>query len=110
MGLGLFPRLEERLHQRVGSVSASDQQMPAIGRALMTELRLSRIDGVAPGLMPKMVDACYEAIAAPESKGLTILLAEQSTDRALEVAGQACVLESGRAVYQAPRGQGAIRT
>lgn len=100
--LALFPRLAGRLQQRAGSLSGGEQQMLAIGRALMAEPRLLMIDEVSLGLMPKMVDVCYEAIASLKAQGLTILLVEQSTDRALEVADRVCVLESGRAVYQAP--------
>ncbi len=99
--LALFPRLAARLRQRAGSLSGGEQQMLAIGRALMAEPRLLMIDEVSLGLMPKMVDACYEAIVSLRARGLTVLLVEQSTDRALEVADQVCVLESGRAVYQA---------
>ncbi len=99
--LDLFPRLAERLDQRAGSLSGGEQQMVAIGRALMAEPRLLLIDEMSLGLMPKMVDACYEAIVALKRRGMTILLVEQSTSRALAVADRLSVLESGRAVYQA---------
>ncbi len=99
MVIELFPRLGERLGQAAGSLSGGEQQMLAIGRALMAEPRLLMIDEVSLGLMPKMIDVCYEAIAALKADGMTILLVEQSTKRALEVADRVCVLESGRQVW-----------
>ena len=97
--LDLFPRLGERLGQMAGSLSGGEQQMLAIGRALMAEPRLLMIDEVSLGLMPKMIDVCYAAIAALKAEGMTILLVEQSTKRALDVADRVCVLESGRQVW-----------
>ena len=96
----LLPRLAERAGQSAGSLSGGEQQMLAIGRALMAEPRLLMIDEVSLGLMPKMVALCYQAIARLKAEGMTILLVEQSTSRALGVADQVCVLESGRAVWQ----------
>ncbi len=98
--LALFPRLAERLTQLAGSMSGGEQQMLAIGRALMAEPRFLMIDEVSLGLMPAVVDVCYEAIAALKQEGMTILLVEQSTQRAFEVADDVCVLESGRAVWR----------
>ena len=98
--LTLFPRLGERLGQLAGSLSGGEQQMLAIGRALMAEPRLLMVDELSLGLMPKMVELCFEALAALKRDGLTILLVEQNTARALEVADQVTVLESGRAVWQ----------
>ena len=98
--LALFPRLGERLDQPAGSLSGGEQQMLAIGRALMAEPRLLMIDEVSLGLMPKMVDICYDAIATLKARGMTILLVEQSTERAFAVADRVCVLESGRDVWQ----------
>jgi branched-chain amino acid transport system ATP-binding protein len=96
----LFPRLAERRRQRAGSLSGGEQQMLAIGRALMTEPRLLMIDELSLGLMPKMVDLCYEALATLKTTGLTVLLVEQNTARVLAVADRICVLESGRAVWR----------
>ncbi|HSS65574.1 MAG TPA: ATP-binding cassette domain-containing protein, partial [Gammaproteobacteria bacterium] len=96
----LFPRIAERSRQAAGSLSGGEQQMVAIGRALMAAPRLLMIDEVSLGLMPKMVDICYRAIARLKDEGMTILLVEQSTQRALEISDQVCVLESGRAVWQ----------
>ncbi|WP_254055034.1 ABC transporter ATP-binding protein [Kiloniella sp. EL199] len=100
MVFALFPRLTERLKQPAGTLSGGEQQMLAIGRAMMTEPRFLMIDEVSLGLMPKMVDVCYNAIEHLKSQGVTILLVEQNTRRALEVADQVCVLESGNAVWQ----------
>ena len=97
---GLFPRLAERRGQLAGSLSGGEQQMLAIGRALMAAPRFLMIDELSLGLMPKMVDLCYEAVARLKAEGLTILLVEQSTARALAVADRVCVLESGESVWQ----------
>ncbi len=96
----LFPRIAERRKQAAGSLSGGEQQMVAIGRALMAEPKLLMVDEVSLGLMPKMVDICYHAIARLKGEGMTVLLVEQSTQRALEISDHACVLESGRAVWQ----------
>ena len=95
-----FPRLGERFNQPAGSLSGGEQQMLAIGRALMSQPKLLLIDELSLGLMPKMIDICYGAIAALKEKGMTIILVEQSTQRALEVADDVTVLESGRAVWR----------
>ncbi len=97
--LELFPRLSGRLKQQAGSLSGGEQQMLSIGRAMMAEPDLLLIDELSLGLMPKVIDICYEAISELKAAGLTILLVEQSTQRALEVADQVCVLESGRSVW-----------
>jgi branched-chain amino acid transport system ATP-binding protein len=97
--LDLFPRLGERLGQVAGSLSGGEQQMLSIGRALMSKPKLLLIDELSLGLMPKIIDICYDAIAELKKAGLTILLVEQSTQRALEVADHVCVLESGKAVW-----------
>ncbi|MBW2433456.1 MAG: ABC transporter ATP-binding protein [Deltaproteobacteria bacterium] len=98
--LTLFPRLRERLDQLAGSLSGGEQQMLSIGRAMMSRPQLLLVDELSLGLMPKMIDICYEAISELKSKGLTILLIEQSTQRALEVADHVCVLESGKTVWK----------
>jgi branched-chain amino acid transport system ATP-binding protein len=98
--LAMFPRLAERLDQRAGSLSGGEQQMLAIGRALMSEPELLLVDELSLGLMPKMIDICYDVIAELRRGGLTIVLVEQSTQLALHVADQVCVLESGRAVWR----------
>ena len=98
--LTLFPRLGERLGQVAGSLSGGEQQMLSIGRAMMSQPEMLLIDELSLGLMPKMIDICYEAINELKRKGLTILLIEQSTQRALDVADRVCVLESGKVVWK----------
>jgi branched-chain amino acid transport system ATP-binding protein len=97
---GLFPRLSERRTQLAGSLSGGEQQMLAIGRALMAEPRLLLVDELSLGLMPKMVDLCLDALLRLKREGLTILLVEQNTARALDVADKVCVMSSGVQVYQ----------
>lgn len=98
--LEIFPRLKERLKQQAGSLSGGEQQMLAIGRALMADPELLIIDELSLGLMPKIIDLCYEAILDLKKDSVTILLVEQNTTRALEVSDNVCILESGRAVWQ----------
>jgi branched-chain amino acid transport system ATP-binding protein len=74
--------------------------MLAIGRALMAEPRLLLVDELSLGLMPKMVDLCLDALVRLRHEGLTMILVEQNTARALDVADRVCVLASGVAVYQ----------
>jgi branched-chain amino acid transport system ATP-binding protein len=97
---GIFPRLHERRTQLAGSLSGGEQQMLAIGRALMAEPRLLLVDELSLGLMPKMVDLCLNALLQLKQEGLTILLVEQNTARALDVADKVCVMSSGVQVYQ----------
>ena len=97
---GTFPRLHERRTQLAGSLSGGEQQMLAIGRALMAEPRLLLVDELSLGLMPKMVDLCLDALLALKRDGLTIVLVEQNTARALDVADKVCVMSSGVLVYQ----------
>ena len=98
--LSLFPRLGERLHFLAGNLSGGEQQMLAIGRALMTRPKLMMIDELSLGLMPKVIDLCYSALKQLRADGMTILLVEQNTDRVLAVADDVCVLESGHVVWQ----------
>lgn len=98
--LGLFPRLAERLTSLAGNLSGGEQQMLAIGRALMTRPKLIMIDELSLGLMPKVIDLCYQALKRLQADGMTILLVEQNTDRVLASATDVCVLESGRVVWQ----------
>jgi branched-chain amino acid transport system ATP-binding protein len=98
----LFPRLFERRTQLAASLSGGEQQMLAIGRALMSMPRLLLVDELSLGLMPKMVDLCLDALKRLNKEGLAILLVEQNTSRALDVADQVCVLASGRSVFSGP--------
>jgi branched-chain amino acid transport system ATP-binding protein len=96
---GYFPRLYERRSQLAGSLSGGEQQMLAIGRALMAEPRLLLVDELSLGLMPKMVDLCLDVLMRLKDEGLSILLIEQNTARALDVADRVCVLSSGVQVF-----------
>jgi len=96
---GYFPRLYERRKQHAGSLSGGEQQMLAIGRALMAEPRLLLVDELSLGLMPKMVDLCLEVLVKLKGEGLSILLVEQNTALALDVADRVCVLSSGAQVF-----------
>ena len=97
--LSLFPRLRERLGSLAANLSGGEQQMLSIGRALMARPKLIMIDELSLGLMPKMVDLCYDALLRLKQDGMTILLVEQNTDRVLSGADHVCVLESGRTVW-----------
>ncbi len=98
--VALFPRLGERLTSLAGNLSGGEQQMLAIGRALMARPRFIMIDELSLGLMPKVIDLCYAALQKLRADGMTVLLVEQNTERALAVADDICVLESGHAVWQ----------
>ncbi|RJR47951.1 MAG: ABC transporter ATP-binding protein [Desulfobacteraceae bacterium] len=101
----LFPRLAERHKQIAGSLSGGEQQMLAIGRALMSKPKFLLVDELSLGLMPKMVDLCFEALLTLKRNGLTILLVEQNTARALDIADEVCILASGRLVYRGSSGE-----
>src|ERR671936_1298467 len=91
----LFPRLKEREKQKAGTMSGGEQQMLAIGRALMSEPKLLLLDGPSMGLAPVLVERIYETIAEINAQGNTILLVEQNANFALEVAARGYVLETG---------------
>ncbi|HVY44085.1 MAG TPA: ABC transporter ATP-binding protein [Hyphomicrobiaceae bacterium] len=95
---GVFPRLAERRKQRAGTMSGGERQMLAVGRALMSDPKLLLLDEPSLGLAPAIVESMYETFALLHREGLTILLAEQSVDLALEVAERAYVLQVGRSV------------
>ena len=99
----LFPRLKERRLQKAGLMSGGEQQMLAIGRAMMANPRLLLLDEPSLGLSPKMVLTVFEAIGAlARTANLSILLVEQNTRAALSVAGRGYVLVNGRIVHQGP--------
>ncbi len=91
----LFPRLKERAGQLAGTLSGGEQQMLAIGRALMSRPRLLLLDEPSMGLAPIMVQKIFEVIRAVAAQGMTILLIEQNAKLALEVSQRAYVMESG---------------
>jgi branched-chain amino acid transport system ATP-binding protein len=101
----LFPRLAERRTQIASSLSGGEQQMLAMGRALMAEPKLLLIDELSLGLMPKMVDLCFDALATLRKDGVTILLVEQNTQRALDFADQVCVITSGALAFSGTAAQ-----
>jgi branched-chain amino acid transport system ATP-binding protein len=98
----LFPRLRERLSQRAETLSGGEQQMLAIGRALMTQPRLLMLDEPSQGIMPRLVDDIFAAIRRIRDLGMTILLVEQRLAEALEIADRAYVLQTGRVVMTGP--------
>jgi branched-chain amino acid transport system ATP-binding protein len=97
---GLFPILEERQAQYAGSLSGGQQQMLAIGRALMGGPRLLLLDEPSLGLAPVIVTQVFDALRRLNAAGLTILLVEQNAHKALEVTNRAYVIEQGRVVHQ----------
>ena len=98
----LFPVLDERRTQLAGSLSGGEQQMCAIGRALMARPRLLMLDEPTLGLAPVLVARIFETVRAINSQGVTVLLVEQNVRQALTLAHRACVLESGRMVLEGP--------
>jgi branched-chain amino acid transport system ATP-binding protein len=92
----LFPRLAERRHQKAGTMSGGEQQMCAIGRALMARPSLLLLDEPSMGLAPIFVERIFETIVEVNEQGTTILLVEQNALMALDVAGRGYVLETGR--------------
>ena len=91
----LFPRLKEREKQQAGTMSGGEQQMLAIGRALMAQPRLLLLDEPGMGLAPILVERIYETVAEINRQGVTILLVEQNANAALEAANRGYVLEVG---------------
>jgi branched-chain amino acid transport system ATP-binding protein len=93
--LELFPRLRERITQKAGTMSGGEQQMLAVGRALMAKPQLLLLDEPSMGLAPVLVDLIFETISTIRQSGTTVLLVEQNALAALRVADRAYVLESG---------------
>jgi branched-chain amino acid transport system ATP-binding protein len=91
----LFPRLEERRHQKAGTLSGGEQQMCAIGRALMAEPKLLMLDEPSMGLAPLFVEKIFEIVREINDQGTPILLVEQNALMALDVAKRGYVMETG---------------
>ncbi len=94
----LFPRLEERSDQSAGTLSGGEQQMLAIGRALMTQPKLLMLDEPSLGLAPLFVETVFSTIQRIQAQGVTILLVEQNAYQALEIADRGYVMETGRLI------------
>jgi len=100
--VALFPRLGERQQQLAGTLSGGEQQMVAIGRALMARPRLLMLDEPTLGIAPVLVQRIFETVAAINRDGVTVLLVEQNVRRALALAHRAVALENGRVVLSGP--------
>jgi branched-chain amino acid transport system ATP-binding protein len=98
----LFPRLHERRTQKAGTMSGGEQQMCAIGRALMARPRLLLLDEPSMGLAPIFVDRIFETVVEVNKQGTPVLLVEQNALMALEVARRAYVMETGRIALEGP--------
>jgi branched-chain amino acid transport system ATP-binding protein len=92
----LFPRLQERRRQPAGSLSGGEQQMLAVGRALVSRPRLLMLDEPTTGLAPKLAASAYQALRVLKERGMTLLIAEQQVPLALSLADRGYVLENGR--------------
>jgi branched-chain amino acid transport system ATP-binding protein len=102
MVFGIFPRLKERIRQVAGTLSGGEQQMLAMGRALMSAPRLLLLDEPSMGLAPILVDEIFSVIRRINETGTTILLVEQNAFKALGVAARGYILETGRVVKSGP--------
>lgn len=96
----LFPRLRERAKQRAGTMSGGEQQMLAIGRALMSQPKLLLLDEPTLGLAPLIIAQIFEIVQTIRSEGITVFLVEQNANKALQIADRGYVLENGRVVLE----------
>jgi branched-chain amino acid transport system ATP-binding protein len=97
---GLFPELADRRNQEAGSLSGGEQQMVAVGRALMARPTLLAMDEPSLGLAPVVVDRLFDVLQAIRKTGLTLLIIEQNVQQTLEIADQGYVMESGQIVLE----------
>ena len=95
-----FPRLEERKNQMAGTLSGGEQQMLAMGRALMSKPKIILMDEPSMGLSPILVNEIFDIIRAVSESGTTVLLVEQNAKKALAIADRAYVLETGKIVLE----------
>jgi branched-chain amino acid transport system ATP-binding protein len=102
MVFGIFPRLKERKDQLAGTMSGGEQQMLAMGRALMSRPKVLLLDEPSMGLSPIMVDKIFEVVRDVSARGVTILLVEQNASRALGIADRGYVMESGMVTMNGP--------
>ncbi|MBI5780295.1 MAG: ABC transporter ATP-binding protein [Rhodocyclales bacterium] len=102
---GIFPRLKERAQQLAGTMSGGEQQMLAMGRALMARPKVLLLDEPSMGLSPIMVDKIFEVVDTIHRQGVTILLVEQNASRALALANRGYVMESGEVTMTGPAQQ-----
>lgn len=100
--LALFPRLKERYRQLAGTLSGGEQQMVAMGRALMARPKCLLLDEPTMGLAPQIVDLVLDAVRTVNGEGVTVLLVEQNAYRALEIADRAFVIETGEITLTGP--------
>jgi len=98
----LFPRLEERLNQMGGTMSGGEQQMLAMGRALMSRPKLILMDEPSMGLAPKLVETIFKIIKSVNDLGITVFVVEQNANIALSIADRGYVLQTGEVVLQGP--------
>ncbi len=106
----LFPRLKEREKQKAGTMSGGEQQMLAMGRALMASPKLLLLDEPSMGIAPILVQRIYETISEINRAGTTILLVEQNANYALDVSQRGYVLETGRVVLEGESERSADRS
>jgi branched-chain amino acid transport system ATP-binding protein len=99
---GLFPRLAERARQKAGTLSGGEQQMLAVGRALMTRPKILMMDEPSLGLAPLIVKSIFDIVRTIHAEGTTVLLVEQNAKAALEIADYGYVLETGRITLHGP--------
>jgi len=100
--MAIFPRLQERVAQTAGTLSGGEQQMLAVGRALMSEAKLLLLDEPSMGLAPKLVREIFAVLGELNKEGVTILLVEQNANMALRLSHRACLLETGSLVLEGP--------
>jgi branched-chain amino acid transport system ATP-binding protein len=95
----IFPRLFDRKNQLAGSLSGGEQQMLAFGRAIMSNPNLMLVDELSLGLMPSVVDECYDALGKLVKKGIAVILVDQNSDAAMDFCSSSLILETGNQLW-----------